>query len=208
MPMPRPPVSASVDAPDFSPSPAAPPAQQGGAVSADDSEGISAFIDGGLNDPELSHTVDRLSRSEAHRAIAARYWLISDALNASGASDHRPELSAKIAERIAQEPVFMPHPGGSARALQSSGRSLSPGLKVAASFAALVFVGAGAFFVLSLPTESDPGTLLAGVDRSVASGSASGIDPRVMRASFDSPEARAFLDAHGASHVRLRMDDR
>lgn len=205
--MPHSPDHPPTPAPDANSSRAAPPVQSGRLVGADESEGISAFIDGGLDDPECSRIAERLSRSEAHRAIASRYWLISDVLNASGASDHRPALSAKIAQRIAQEPVFMPQPGSSGRA-SHPGRSLSPGLKVAASFAALVFVGTGAFFVLSLPTESDPGTLLAGVAKSVGSHSATGLDPRVMRASFESPEARAFLDAHGASHVRLRMDDR
>jgi anti-sigma factor RsiW len=205
--MSRSPEHPSVPAPDANPGRTATPAQPGGLLGADESECISAFIDGGLNEPERSRIAERLSRSEAHQSLASRYWLISDVLNASGASDHRPALSAKIAQRIAQEPVFMPQPGSSGRA-SHSGRSLSPGLKLAASFAGLVFVGAGAFFVLSLPTESDPATLLAGVAKSVGPHSAKGMDPRVMRASFDSPEARAFLDAHGASHVRLRMDDR
>jgi hypothetical protein len=30
----------------------------------------------------------------------------------------------------------------------------------------------------------------------------------LMLTSFDSPQGRALLDAHGASHLRLRMDDR
>lgn len=179
-----------------------------GGLRGSESETISAFIDSSLTEAEALRAAELLSRSEAHQAAASRYWLISDALSSVGPFDHRPELCARIADRIAKEPVFMPQPVRSAPA-SPSGRSLGAGLRLAASVAGLVFVGAGAFFVLSLPTASDSETLVAGaVMPSPGAGSAPAIDPRVMRASFDSPQARALLDAHGASHVRLRMDDR
>lgn len=178
-----------------------------GDLEAEAAESISAFIDNSLTEAEALRAAEQLSRSEAHRAAALRYWLISDALSSVGPSDYRPELCAKIADRISKEPVFMPQPVRSAPA-RLSGRSLGPGLRLAASVAGLIFVGAGAFFVLSLPTAPDSETLLAGTGSPPGVGSAPAIDPRVMRASFDSPQARALLDAHGASHVRLRMDDR
>nr|UOZ97305.1 hypothetical protein NCPCFENI_01223 [Cupriavidus sp.] len=170
-------------------------------------ETISAFIDNSLTDMEALRAAEQLSRSEAQQAAALRYWLISDALNSVGPHHHRPDLCAKIAHRISKEPVFLPQPVQSAPA-RPSGRSLGPGLRLAASVAGLMFVGAGAFFVLSLPTAPESETLLAGTASPPGVGSAPAIDPRVMRASFDSPQARALLDAHGASHVRLRMDDR
>ncbi|MBM3374749.1 MAG: hypothetical protein FJY35_01490 [Betaproteobacteria bacterium] len=178
-----------------------------GGLQAVAAESISAFIDNSLTEAQALRAAERLSRSEAYRAAALRYWLISDVLGSVGSSDHRPNLCAKIADRISKEPVFMPQPVRSAPA-RSSGRSLGPGLRLAASVAGLAFVGAGAFFLLSLPTAPDSETLLAGTGTPPAVGSVPALDPRVMRASFDSPQARALLDAHGASHVRLRMDDR
>jgi hypothetical protein len=178
-----------------------------GDLEAGAAEAISAFIDNSLSEAEAIRAAEQLSRSEAHRAAALRYWLISDALSSVGPSNHRPDLCAKIADRIAKEPVFLSQPVRSANA-RPSGRSLGPGLRLAASVAGLVFVGAGAFFVLSLPTAPDSETLMAGTASPPGVSAAPAIDPRVMRASFDSPQARALLDAHGASHVRLRMDDR
>lgn len=191
----------------FGQGPSAADAPRGG-LDAAAAETISAFIDNSLTETEALRAAEQLSRSEAQQAAALRYWLISDALSSVGPHDHRPDLCARIAHRISKEPVFLSQPVRSAPA-RPSGRSLGPGLRLAASVAGLMFVGAGAFFVLSLPTAPDSNTLLAGAASPPGVGSAPpAIDPRVMRASFDSPQARALLDAHGASHVRLRMDDR
>lgn len=160
---------------------------------------FSAFIDSSLTDSEAKLVVEQLVRSEDHQQTVLRYWLISDVLNASNAPDHRPALCQKIADQIAKEPVFLPQKVRLARVGQSR-RPLSGGLRLAASLAAVAFVGSGAFLVLNLPTEPDTATLMA-------SGGAA-VDTRVLRASFDSPQARALLDAHGASHVRLRIEER
>jgi hypothetical protein len=175
---------------------------------ASQAEQLSAFIDSNLTESEARRVAEQLSRSPDNQEAALRYWLISDVLSSVGETDHRPELCKKIAARIAQEPVYMPQAVRFARVGESR-RPLAPGLRIAASLAGLAFVGAGAFLLLSLPTEPDGGMLVASGGSSVSTpGSSPGVESRVMRASFDSPQARAMLDAHGASHVRLRLDDR
>lgn len=162
-------------------------------------EQLSAFIDSNLTDSQARLVAEQLSRSQVHQHTVLGYWLISDVLGATTTPDHRPALCQKIADQIAKEPVFLPQKVPLARVGQSR-KPLSSGLRLAASLAALAFVGSGAIVILNLPTESDSATLMAS--------GAPTVDARVMRASFDSPQARALLDAHGASHVRLRIEDR
>jgi negative regulator of sigma E activity len=176
-----------------------------------EAELLSAFIDDDLTASEARQLAAQLSSDPEQQATALRYWIISDAMGAVKAPDHRPDLCAKIAQRIAQEPVYMPQAARLARVGQNR-KPLTPALRLVASVAAVVFVGAGAFFTLSLPTGVGDGV-------SMASAPSTSVPPAQERApnlapgplmltSFDSPQGRALLDAHGASHLRLRMDDR
>ncbi|MFM1880680.1 MAG: Anti sigma-E protein RseA, N-terminal domain [Pseudomonadota bacterium] len=179
-----------------------------------EAELLSAFIDDDLTASEARLVAAQLSSDPEQQATALRYWMTSDVLSSLHAPDHRPDLCAKIAARIAQEPVYMPQAARLA-GVGHNRKPITPALRLVASVAAVAFVGAGAFFTLSLPTGSGDQALVASSERSsvsaaapvqsVGSGSPSG---SLMLTSFDSPEGRALLDAHGASHVRLRMDDR
>lgn len=176
-----------------------------------EAELLSAFIDDDLTDSEAQQVAAQLSSDPEQRATALRYWIISDAMGAVKAPDHRPDLCAQIAQRIAQEPVYMPQAARLARVGQSR-KPLTPALRLVASVAAVVFVGAGAFFTLSLPTGVGDGVSVAsgpGTSGPLPQGRTPPATPGpLMLTSFDSPQGRALLDAHGASHVRLRMDDR
>ncbi|MFZ9314922.1 MAG: sigma-E factor negative regulatory protein [Burkholderiaceae bacterium] len=178
-----------------------------------EAELLSAFIDDDLTASEAQQVASQLVSDPEHQATALRYWIISDVMGAVKAPDHRPDLCAKIAQRIAKEPVYMPQAARLARVGQGR-KPLTPALRLVASLAAVVFVGAGAFFTLSLPTGVGDAASVAsapGVGGSVplAQGrSPNGAAGPLMLTSFDSPQGRALLDAHGASHVRLRMDDR
>jgi len=176
-----------------------------------EAELLSAFIDDDLTATEAQQVAAQLSADPEQRATALRYWIISDAMGAVKAPDHRPDLCAQIAQRIAQEPVYMPQAARLARVGQNR-KPMTPALRLVASVAAVVFVGAGAFFTLSLPTGVGDGVSVASAP-SASGPLGQGRTPPaasgpLMLTSFDSPQGRALLDAHGASHVRLRMDDR
>lgn len=176
-----------------------------------EAELLSAFIDDDLTASEAQQVAAQLTSNPEQRATALRYWIISDAMGAVKAPDHRPDLCAQIAQRIAQEPVYMPQAARLARVGQNR-KPITPALRLVASVAAVVFVGAGAFSTLSLPTsvvDSSSVASASGTVETLTQGRAPQAESGpLMLTSFDSPQGRALLDAHGASHLRLRMDDR